>query len=166
MKKFIYPALVVFAGLCLAENYSISVTSSSTPVLPARNLDKRYVQSWTTNLTVAVGDYCTTNGSIFWCVSAGTTTNAGAGPVAMTGTQTDGTVTWAYVPAGPRKGAVITHDDDNSPIYVSVGVGAVTNSGARLNTEGGAWTIGQEIQGELFAISESGTTNRVSCVDW
>lgn len=158
--------LFVGVAVLLADPpYSHTVGTNSVMVLPPRTLQN--AAAWTTNVVYSQGDIVLHGGKLFWCQTAAGATNTISDVPAYEadGRSNDGANTWQYIPSVPRKGFFVVNDDD-SVTYLSFGVAAVLNSGARMNANGGSMDdFAGVYQGSIYAIT-SVTSNNVAIQEW
>ena len=158
--------MALISGEVKAVDYppqSFDITNVSKMVLSV--VYPAYMASTRTNsMTNAVNDYIriTTNNQdkFYWCTVAGISSNVE--PTWATSTDVvDGTTTWRYV--NPRRNAITIVNNGTSKVFLSYAFAAVSGKGISLNSEGGSYSAGYSgigvHQGEIFAISESGTNS-------
>lgn len=166
----------VLTAFCLASSVVLAifaaggagtqVGSTSMKILARAGITA--APDWVTNTVYANGDYVTANTRIFMCLTAGTSTNTGTGPSAVTDT-TDGTVTWRPALMTTRKGLVFVNMATSSTAYVYLAErAAVTNSGIALGPNGCSVSFsGTECpQSEFYAVYTGGQTGTVTTFEW
>ena len=119
--------------------------SSNTLTMVAGPAGARWSPQWTTNTAYAQGAVVKNQGSVYFALVAGTSTNAvSTGPLGA-GKITDGTVTWRKAPSGSRTTLSVQDVGTNTSCktYVVLSYGAGPNvASAVLLYSGGSVSYG------------------------
>jgi len=133
---------------------SVSVGTNSTLILP----DTRPSHTeWATNTAYAVEDIVNSGAALFWCITAGTSTNVA--PSQTDGDATDGTAVWRVVHTSRNRVALL--NDGAVGIALANGNTAVAGKGQSVAKTGGTLVLGdgrlRPYSGAIYGIVESGT---------
>ena len=124
--------MLLFGLTVRAENYSVTVTTSSTVLVPKAAVHT--AATWTNNHVVAQGAYVANTNTppyTYFAVTAGTSTNM---PTHVYGidTSTDA-VEWLKLPSNRRRLNVVIFADTATEVYYNADGVAATTAGAVLD---------------------------------
>lgn len=163
MKKLftIIGAVLAIAAYSHAQNYTVSVGTSSTVVIPDTKVDDGDV--WTNGMTVANGDYVVVTGSVDYVYFALTGGTASEAPSHKYGVVAGAdTIEWLYLCRRhyeqKRSNAIIFADDAAVVHYTHDGQDATTDASPLDYDAIPARSFPGE-QTEVKCISESGTAD-------
>jgi hypothetical protein len=133
-------------------------------VAPARILE--YARTWTNGIVLSQGERIVYGQSSYWCVTAGTSTNAPApGQTGFEGNSAP----LRWIPSTPRKGIWVCNDSTNV-VYGTVGLGpAVRGRGFRLNAEGGSMSVEEsQLQDGIYIVgpNDAGLQSNIVIQEW
>lgn len=159
MKRWIVVILIMIMAIpAIAQDYPVSavISTNSIVIAPDRRDNRAIDSNWVHGTAYSQGDrVISTNGLLYWAVTAGTSTNA---PSGVTADFTADALTWRYIPTDsrsrpiPREILEIVSLSSNN-IFFAVGFGAVVNKGIVLTGSGGSLTYNGQYA--LYAISAS-----------
>lgn len=157
MKKILaILAIALLTGIATrAQNYSVTVTTNSTDLVPQLALYS--TTAWTNGLVVANGDFIVNTNSpakTYWTPNGGTSTNMPTHTYGIS-TGTD-TVTWLRLNTKKsRENAIVFGDIDTTVFYSKDGQDATTSAGVLDVTRPARGFPGH--QGGVKGIVASGT---------
>jgi hypothetical protein len=134
--------------------WSMTITTNAVKVCPDRTLQT--AAAFATNRAYSQGAIVQ-NASVrrfYMAVNAGTSgTNA---PRHASGEASDGVITWRHFPSGFRN-AVWLYNSGSNDVMFGIGYVPTLTSGGVLKSGGTALLDGMDVQGEIYAISPTGT---------
>lgn len=131
----------------MSKPLSNTIGTDSVLVLGDRAVTN--AKAWTAGGTIALNDYCKSNGRIYFALNAGT---AGAtAPSHQDGDASDDAVTWRVVPLSPRIMFAIANIGATT-IYGCISSPAIAAKGIVI-APSGTWYEDQKIQGPVSLIS-------------